>query len=420
MTDAISDHRKIELKGKYLRVVEDYVDTLELSEKFLLSFGTEWSKLIDTMADLHRNILGPDDVEGILINECISLRHSLRERTGPLSAPQNKDVRDALVSRLKSFFESLPRKYTLRIQLPSFPPAAGRTLSLAPDVRLVYQTKEGMEKNRLATAAYGPLAYPQAGERFMEFDAEGYSDHSARSPAASACISLAKQYLFIAQNFDVCSSGYSGVSAVAAFNEGTPDTFGVLSIPERLGHEFAQLKFDEGELLVNGAWMYGEPVQGSLLGHPSRAPQSEEEVADAIEQRLQPVRRYFNARSNPDFESIAAAIEWFLDSQFAENDTFAYIAACIGLEAILGSSGHVDGLSKRLTDRYAFMLGGSRKEREEAISQYTRVLNLRGKLVHAKAARLGREDRPLLFVARRMLLQVLRHELRRIYSIEKI
>lgn len=166
--------------------------------------------------------------------------------------------------------------------------------------------------------------------------------------------------------------------------------------------------------------MYDEPVQGSLLTHPSRSPQSDEEVSDAIEQCLQPVKRYFKARSNPDFESIAAAIEWFLDSQFAENDTFSYIAACIGLEAILGSSGHVDGLSKRLTDRYAFMLGGSRQEREEAISQYTQVLNLRGKLVHAKAARLGRDDRPLLFVARNMLLRVIRHELRRIFSVEKI
>jgi len=155
------------------------------------------------------------------------------------------------------------------------------------------------------------------------------------------------------------------------------------------------------------------------FGQEGRPPKNEEEARRAQDHVLSDVRRYFAARSDEDFGQIAAAIEWYQDSMWAENDTFAYIAACIGLEAVLGSGEeHLDSLSKRLADRYAFLMGKGRKEREELRAAYSSVLNLRGRLVHGKAARLDSKERPLLKKVQDLLLQLLWKEIHRIRPYE--
>jgi len=101
---------------------------------------------------------------------------------------------------------------------------------------------------------------------------------------------------------------------------------------------------------------------------------------------------------------------------FKVNHTFSYVAACIGLEALFGSDGYLENMSKRLADRYAFLIGKSREEHEQLISDYTEVLKLRGRLVHSKATRLKAEDVGLLATAQRMLLNAIWHELHAMYK----
>ena len=211
--------------------------------------------------------------------------------------------------------------------------------------------------------------------------------------------------------------GYSPGKAQASFSEGSDQAFLTIEIPESVGRLYAKLKINESKLLMYNWLLPDIPVGGSFLADPGRAPQNEEEKLLALNLLLSDVRRYFRARPHEDFKQIAAAIEWYQDSLWADNDTFAYIAACVGLEAVIGSPDEqLDSLSKRLADRYAFLMGKGRKDREHLRKSYADVLKLRGRLVHGKAARLAADERHLLRTAQDLLLNVLWKEVNRILA----
>jgi hypothetical protein len=88
----------------------------------------------------------------------------------------------------------------------------------------------------------------------------------------------------------------------------------------------------------------------------------------------------------------------------------AYIAACIGLESIFGEK-DMNEMSKRLEDRYAFLLGKDREHRKQLAKDYGEVLRIRGQLIHARAKKLGQRDFNALKAAREMLRKSILHEL---------
>jgi hypothetical protein len=153
----------------------------------------------------------------------------------------------------------------------------------------------------------------------------------------------------------------------------------------------------------------------TLLLGKSRPAITDDERARALESALHPATRFFRAAKHDDFATVSAAIDWYQDSVFSDNQTFSYLAACIGLESLLGGDEHMDGMSKRLADRYAFLLGKGRSERNALASDYTKVLKLRGTLVHAKTARLTDDDRETLSLAQEMLMKAIWHELHHMY-----
>ena len=94
----------------------------------------------------------------------------------------------------------------------------------------------------------------------------------------------------------------------------------------------------------------------------------------------------------------------------AEDQTIAYLAACIGLESIFGEK-DMSEMSKRLEDRYAFLLGNDREDRKKLAQEYREVLRIRGQLVHARVKKLPPRDYKALETAREMLRKTIAHEL---------
>jgi hypothetical protein len=411
-----SDVGNVTINGKYLAAIESYVRTLTLgADDFLITPNAEFEALIKLMSKLCGSHLTAENVQSILFRECLRFEIRHQGRTGALDAPENDDLRNALVLQIKAYFESIPRPCTLRIELPQFPEVVGSMTALAPNVKLVSVARlKGA--NKLAD-----LFRPGASDdslrngTCLEITVHGYGDLSANSPATAACLSIAKQCAFILTSFGLCKSAYSQKGAGATFSDGADQPFNDIVIPEAVRVQYGRLKINESKLLMYG-WLSGAGAgPGLLLTDPGHPPRNEEEMALALNYLLIDVRRYFESRSNEDFEQIAAAIEWYQDSVGADNDTFAYIAACVGLEAILGSHDEqLDSLSKRLADRYAFLMGKGRSHREELRKSYAKVLKLRGLLVHGKAARLAADERPVLAEAQDMLLRLIWKEVHRI------
>ncbi|WP_395315801.1 hypothetical protein [Variovorax sp. UC74_104] len=409
----------IKLQGKYLSPLVEYVSSLELRDgMFLIAPGPKFQVLKESMARVFDPYIEVDDVQSIVFRQCIQFERKWSgKRSGALSSEENQDLRDELVGQIKSFFESIPRPCTLRVSLPSFPRLAGPVRRVAEDVRLV-SVAAAPTDNKLRGGALSLLFYESdpAPDTWLELMATGYADHSPNSRTAAECLSMAKQCAFVLTGLGLCATHWNPRKAKATFSDGASEPFYAMEIPEAVQRLYGRLQINESKLRVRGSAPKGAESAQTLLTEPDREPRSDEERLIAIDSMLGPLRRYFNARSEQDFQQIAAAIEWYQDSVYADNDTFAYIAACVGLEALIGSEDeHLDSLSKRLADRYAFLIGTSRKDREELRQQYNRVLRVRGELVHGKAARLAPKERSLLNTAQMMLMRLIWKELNRVW-----
>ena len=164
----------------------------------------------------------------------------------------------------------------------------------------------------------------------------------------------------------------------------------LLSIPHGLAEFVGQLAYD-GEVRVKG----------------------QESLGSQLSRLLNYVRSFYEKSGEParDHERLAAAMEWLVDSLSLSDQTMAYLAACIGLESLLGEDGG-DTPTSRLQDRYAYTLGKTRAERKRLASDMHEVFTLRGQLVHARASRLKGKDAASLSKIRRMLALCLGAEVR--------
>ena len=409
---SVNSPHKIVVKGKYLAPIEKYVSTLIIGENFLFRWNPECEELQETIVNIHKSFLNKSNALAIIFNLCFELEAENQGRIGPLSDLNNADLRVLLVGRIKGYLESLPRKYTLRIELPSFPKWGAAILDISKSIRIVAANSQ---PNTLATLLR-PTPIPVNGKvlpnfnTYIEFSASGYSEWSTDSLTASVCLSLAKQCAFILTTHGSCQRNFSQNKARATLTDDSVGQTMEINLPDSVARCFGQLIPNEKKLLVY------DNRGATLLTDAGRPAETDEEKCKAFSNILYDAVRYFESEAHPDFEGISTAIQWHQDSIFADNQSFAYIAACIGLEALFGSDNHLENMSKRLADRYAFLLGKNRSEREKMITEYTSVLSLRGRLVHSKAARLSEADSELLRTAQSMLLNSIWHELYAMYK----
>jgi len=413
---------QVELKGKHLETVRRYTDEFTWDEIFPFVTGPRRQELMKLISSLYPDLLTEEDARALLSCEtyrfaAVANGHGARKPDAAEWPKLNADFTDSLKKRI----ESLPDTYRVRISLPSFPKQVESALTITADVRIVIAAapvgKTASEKSGLSSLARALSDMHQPLQSFLEIDVSGFCDGSASSSAAGRCISTAKQCSFLLTAHGAAHDEWSEKVASATFAPSPYTSSDAdFEMPAGLGRCFGRLVASESNWIVFGG---GRGLATSLLGS-GRKPETESERIDAFKTSLFPVGRFLDCRGHRDFTSIAAAMEWHQDSLWADNQTFAYLAACIGLEAVLGSDGHMEGMSRRLADRYAFLVGRGRAEREELVKQYDEVLNLRGRLVHAKAARLKSKDEGLLRRAQAMLMRVIWHEMHEMYrTIEK-
>jgi hypothetical protein len=180
-----------------------------------------------------------------------------------------------------------------------------------------------------------------------------------------------------------------------------------LDLPDHLAASLGQLQPDKEGLRV---W----DLKGmTLLSGSFRKPETDAEWVSALSDNAKVIPKYFANSHRTGFSRIAAAIEWYEDSLISDDQSMAFIAACIGLESIFGEEATgMTELSRRLVDRYSFMLGKDRDERSELARDFEEVLKVRGQLVHARTSRLKAKDRVQLDKVREMLLRSIQHEVR--------
>ena len=98
------------------------------------------------------------------------------------------------------------------------------------------------------------------------------------------------------------------------------------------------------------------------------------------------------------------------DSHANDNDTLAFIQACIGIEAVIGDDTK-DNITATLADRCAYLLGDSISARKKIREKFEKLYDIRSKVVHGRKACLDDEQRHFLDYAQIMLKRVIGKEI---------
>jgi hypothetical protein len=155
------------------------------------------------------------------------------------------------------------------------------------------------------------------------------------------------------------------------------------------------------QALETNLTVYGGTNAASLLG--GRPAVTAEEKVSAIKTNFHSAATLLNIPSHvEDAGTLKTAIEWSFDSSIDKNNTFSFLQACIGLEALLGDE-KKDRVTDKLADRYAYLLGKTLSDRKHYREQFLEIYEHRSNIMHGRRAKLKGVDYTAMFNAQSML-----------------
>jgi hypothetical protein len=347
--------------------------------------------------------LSSDDVINFAADS-VFLFYDKRRRQDEGAGSEPQDLSPALAAHIAQFLESLPRSYLISLDLPSIQNLPSFELTISDQLTLCLVDRSG---NAIETAIGKAVAdlHPTTPAVQLRVKVSGFATSSLETQGTADALALIKQFAFLLETTGNFERSYSHSNrSLASWLDVTTGETESLVLPDRLSAHLGGLKIKGNTLQVH------DPSGGSLLNF--RDVVTDEERLSALEIRLGLLARFYSRAELPGFARLTAAIEWYEDSLTDDDQTMAFLAACIGLESIFGEEEGLSELTGRLVDRYAFMLGKDRRERAELALDFQAILKLRGKLVHARSSRLRGPDRERLDVVRAMLWNSIQHELR--------
>lgn len=302
-----------------------------------------------------------------------------------------------------------PRTYLTLVKLPGLSIPGKLDLTLGERTRIIRSNLVGPSStlgsplHLLGILAQGSLKGPNPTEDSvcLEIGTTGYLGTSESSSAASSAISRVKQVL---QLFSLAGSGlildlYSAAmqdSEMLGYERDRPTNIQKISLSEQVRQRL-------------GTCRYVAPPtsSGGLFGLGGVRPVSE---GESITNSLQPYKALlFAGEENQDAMRILTGLEWAFDADVERNETQALLNACIGIEAILGKEKET-GLTDKLADRCAFMLGRGTRQREQIASDFKKIYDARSKVVHGRRRRLQPHERGMLDQAKQLLRDILKRE----------
>ncbi len=386
------------------RIVESYASLVGLKSghvNLLNEHFREFKQMVLSLPNC--TALGDSEVIDIALGGAVLFFPKRRELAN--AGGEIYDLSPELARYYVEYLESLPRKYSVRISLPSLPILGKFHLQLADNISLdcAAASRRG-EPEGLSSSAIESASPPIDECVVLEIRVDGFASHSLESQGIADAIALAKQCSFLLEVTESMQvERWVSYRSKAALIDHANGQIHEIELPERLAEHLGCLQLVSDRLTVYSS-------SGGLLGG-YRAAETSAEKIEALDKNLRQPRKFFSGTHLPGFHRIAAAIEWHQDSVLDDDQTMAFLAACIGLESIFGDEESITELSKRLGDRYAFMLGQNRADRERLVKEFAEILVTRGALVHARARRLRGRDRQQLDRVRAMLKDSIRHEL---------
>ncbi len=353
------------------------------------------------------------------------------EASGKLSALLHANKLEALHTDIMGYFESIPRPYIVLFELPAAKPLGVNEIPLTTDVSFVQ-----IEKNDYPvikeTDSSGLLPReinikPSKQKLYIRVLSDGYADGTLESSATKKAYSKFKQTVLLGKIEGVlkdikvqmdAGSQQISVGLLTLFDPSDSRVFVyyrdnqdaekyVFKLPKHTNNYIAQLGINEEKLKPDTLETYMMKAEFENIDAPTP-----KDRAKLLVRRFDfPKRLLETSDSDIDAERIKTAIEWNFESVTNENDTFAFIQACIGLEALLGDENSQEDLTNTLADRCAYLIGQSISERKKLKNDFKVLYRIRSKLVHGRKVHLEADELDNLDFARNILNGVIRKEI---------
>lgn len=382
---------QIRMQGKNLQVIDNFLDEIFGDSPGECFDSHAYSCLCDHLRKWTGDALSDQDAQQFIGSQTANAIMELiiyRQRGRVFSAAELQVQRENLLRKIIDELQKLPHSCTINFSLPHFAGFSGFPIAISETICLI--AGEVLEPSSGGSMGLASLAPTTLGKSnvWLSITVPGYASNDHFSAATIRAISEAKKCIYFLSQFCLFRRAMRH----------SPSAKATISSP--LGQEDVRLPDGLGQLLHS--------LIPDLEGATTEGARTKE-----LKKNLELTTWFFGASSHNDYKALSAAIEWYIDSITADNQTFAYLAACIGLEAVLGygeSPDRMESMSARLSDRYGWLLGEGRADREKLTKEFTDMLRLRGKLVHARVNRLSASERQKLHDVQDMLGRVIDKE----------
>lgn len=111
---------------------------------------------------------------------------------------------------------------------------------------------------------------------------------------------------------------------------------------------------------------------------------------------------------------LILAGQWLFDSYCGKNDLLSFVQTAVVLEILLGEKAVSDllGLGELLRNRCAYLIGKTNKQRQEVLTDFKEIYDVRSKIVHAGKSRLNLHERTLFSKLQWICRRVIQEEVK--------
>ena len=408
--------------------------------KGLISFDEKNDKEIDKYineAEKHKKTwLGYRELYGILYRQVSHyLNEHIKERRWETSDDLKNIITDKGIEnvsdRIIAYLESIPRKYSIYFELPSVKGIGVKEVNLTDNISLIEKVDESdfpeIKIPGFGLGGRGLLGSYRnyslnKGQLYVHIQTQGYADGTLESTAVKKAYSKFKQFILLAKTKGLLVERERGIATLGDFYGYTtkedspiyvvydkePDTEKYpITLPKIVSEYISKMRINEDILKPDEYELIVEKFEDKNALTPN-------DKAKILKDRLQyPIKLLKTTDTDADAEPIKTAIEWAFDSLTNDNETVAFIQACIGLEAILGDEEEEPqkSLQNKFADRCAYLLGKNFSERKNIKESFVKLYNIRSKLNHGRKAKLDREQLHFLRFSQSILNRIIWKEI---------
>lgn len=300
--------------------------------------------------------------------------------------------------RLVAAFDSLPWEYVFSFRMPQFlslifengdeqyPLAEKMTLVKASDeLTEKFSLESGGEEKDRRLFRRGLLSAFSAEKwaedsAYLQLSQSGYVGQFVSTETTENVRSLLKSFhgLSIALRLMKVQHAYHPTAPkmyayIHRITDGTPVIDGTDELPEDLSRTLSDLSLND--------------LDGDL-----------DDDASKKRWTLRCLGKLKKVFSNTDqSERLVLAGQWFFDSCSGRNELLSFVQATITIEILLGDKATSDviGLNELLRNRCAYLVGVDRKQRQEILTDFKNIYDIRSKIVHRGMSKLRAHERTL-------------------------